>query len=81
MATVAMDVSKPSALPAAAAAAAAAKGSGVGQGLGWYYKQQIHDLDLGLQQKINDLSRLEAQRNVLNSQGIKARRLPPNPKP
>nr|CAB3468318.1 unnamed protein product [Digitaria exilis] len=68
MATVAMDVSQPSALPAAAAEAAAVKGSSVGEGLGRYYKQQIHDLDLGLQQKINDLSRLEAQRNVLNSQ-------------
>ncbi|CAN6194561.1 unnamed protein product [Urochloa humidicola] len=67
MATVAMDVSQPSALPAAGDKAAAAKGRGVGKGLGWYYKQQIHDVDLELLQKINDLRRLEAQRNVLNT--------------
>ncbi|PAN23459.1 hypothetical protein PAHAL_4G093500 [Panicum hallii] len=68
MATVAMDVSQPSALPAAGSkAAAAAKGSGVGEGLGRYYKQHIHDVDLALLLKINDLRRQEAQRNVLNS--------------
>ncbi|CAN6169527.1 unnamed protein product [Urochloa humidicola] len=67
MATVAMDVSQPSALPAAGNKAAAAKGRGVGKGLGRYYKQQIHDVDLELLQKINDLRRLEAQRNVLNT--------------
>ncbi|CAN6216421.1 unnamed protein product [Urochloa humidicola] len=67
MATVAMDVSQPSALPAAGDKAAAAKGRGVGKGLGRYYKQQIHDVDLELLQKINDLRRLEAQRNVLNT--------------
>ncbi|PUZ60073.1 hypothetical protein GQ55_4G094300 [Panicum hallii var. hallii] len=67
MATVAMDVSQPSALPAAGSKAAAAKGSGVGEGLGRYYKQHIHDVDLALLLKINDLRRQEAQRNVLNS--------------
>ncbi|CAN6163566.1 unnamed protein product [Urochloa humidicola] len=67
MATVAMDVSQPSAQPAAGDKAAAAKGRGVGKGLGRYYKQQIHDVDLELLQKINDLRRLEAQRNVLNT--------------
>ncbi|TKW22553.1 hypothetical protein SEVIR_4G236300v4 [Setaria viridis] len=67
MATVAMDVSQPSALPADGDKAAAAKGSGVGKGLERYYKQQIHDVDLGLLQKIKDLRRQEAQRNVINS--------------
>ncbi|OEL32514.1 26S protease regulatory subunit 8-like protein A [Dichanthelium oligosanthes] len=70
MATVAMDISQPSALPVAggkAVAAAEAKGSGVGEGLGRYYQQHIHDLDLALLQKINDLRRQEAQRNAVNS--------------
>ncbi|KAG2607042.1 hypothetical protein PVAP13_4NG189700 [Panicum virgatum] len=70
MATVAMDVSQPSALPAASAkgaAAAAAKGSGVGEGLGRYYKHHIHDLCLTIPHKKNDLRRQEAQRNVINS--------------
>ena len=79
MATVAMDVSQPSALPAASAkgaAAAAAKGSGVGEGLGRYYKLHIHDLCLTIPHKKNDLRRQEAQRNVINSRGIEARRFP-----
>ncbi|CAL5053594.1 unnamed protein product [Urochloa decumbens] len=67
MATVAMDVSQHSALPAAGDKAAPAKGSGVGKGLTRYYKHQIHDLELAGLQKINDLSRQEAQRNVINS--------------
>jgi len=79
MATVAMDVSQPSALPAAgakAASAAAKKGSGVGEGLGRYYKHHIHDLRLAIPQRENDLGRQKAQRNAINSQGIEARRLP-----
>ncbi|CAL5053591.1 unnamed protein product [Urochloa decumbens] len=69
MATVAMDVSQPSALPAAGDKVAPAKGSGVGKGLTRLvtYKHQIHDVELDRQQKINDLSRQEAQRNVINS--------------
>ncbi|KAG2612641.1 26S proteasome regulatory subunit 8 homolog A-like [Panicum virgatum] len=71
MATVAMDVSQPSALPAAgakAASAAAKKGSGVGEGLGRYYKHHIHDLRLAIPQRENDLGRQKAQRNAINSQ-------------
>ncbi|TVU08065.1 hypothetical protein EJB05_41450 [Eragrostis curvula] len=71
MATVAMDVSQPAALPAAgdetAAAAAAAKGRGRGEGLRRYYQQHLHDLELAIRQKTEDLSRLEAGRNELNA--------------
>ena len=85
MATVAMDISKPT--PAAsgdeAAVAAAAKGrsGGGGEGLRQYYLQHIHDLQLQIRQKTHNLNRLEAQRNDLNSRGdLSARfRSPPNP--
>jgi 26S proteasome regulatory subunit T6 len=72
MATVSMDIPKPSALTAAGHEAATAKTRGGGEGLGKYYNQHIQDLLLAVQQRINDLSRLEAQRNDLNSQGKRA---------
>ncbi|EER88603.1 hypothetical protein BDA96_10G239100 [Sorghum bicolor] len=68
MATVSMDIPKPSALTAAGHEAATAKTRGGGEGLGKYYNQHIQDLLLAVQQRISDLSRLEAQRNDLNSQ-------------
>ena len=79
MATVAMDISKPT--PAAsgdeAAVAAAAKGrsGGGGEGLRQYYLQHIHDLQLQIRQKTHNLNRLEAQRNDLNSRGELSARL------
>jgi 26S proteasome regulatory subunit T6 len=72
MATVSMDVSKPSALTAAGHEAAMAKTRGGSDGLGKYYNQHIHDLLLAVQQRTNDLCRQEAQRNDLNSQGKRA---------
>jgi hypothetical protein len=87
MATVAMDISKPT--PAASgdeAAAAAAKGrsGGGGEGLRQYYLQHIHDLQLQIRQKTHNLNRLEAQRNDLNSRGdlffSVSARSPPNPR-
>ncbi|RWW23391.1 hypothetical protein GW17_00012358 [Ensete ventricosum] len=45
-----------------------ARGGG-GEGLRQYYLQHIHDLHLQIRQKTNNLQRLEAQRNDLNSRG------------
>ncbi|CAD6336408.1 unnamed protein product [Miscanthus lutarioriparius] len=60
MATVSKDASKPSTLTTAGHEAAMAKTRGGGDGLGKYYNQHNHDLLLTVQQRINDLSRLEA---------------------
>jgi 26S proteasome regulatory subunit T6 len=79
MATVAMDVSQPPALPAADDKSAAAKGRGAGKGLGRYYNQHIHDVALEFLQKTEDLHRQEAQRNVINSRGIKPPPVAPKP--
>lgn len=75
------DVSRPSSSALTAAAAGAdghgAKGSAFrGDGLRPYYQSRIHDLELQIRQGTDNLSRLEAQRNVLNSQG---KRRPPPP--
>ncbi|AQK70750.1 26S protease regulatory subunit 8 homolog B [Zea mays] len=69
MATVAMDISKPTPVASGDEAAAAAKGrsGGGGEGLRQYYLQHIHDLQLQIRQKTHNLNRLEAQRNDLNS--------------
>ncbi|VAI89412.1 unnamed protein product [Triticum turgidum subsp. durum] len=70
MAAVAMDIAKPSALPASVddPSAASAKGrAGGGEGLRQYYLQHIHDLQLQIRTKTHNLNRLEAQRNDLNS--------------
>ncbi|CAL5059605.1 unnamed protein product [Urochloa decumbens] len=69
MATVAMDISKPTPAASGDEAAAAAKGrsGGGGEGLRQYYLQHIHDLQLQIRQKTHNLNRLEAQRNDLNS--------------
>ena len=40
-----------------------------GEGLKQYYLQHIHELQRQLRQKTNNLNRLEAQRNELNSRG------------
>ena len=40
-----------------------------GEGLKQYYLQHIHELQRLLRQKTNNLNRLEAQRNELNSRG------------
>lgn len=40
-----------------------------GEGLKQYYLQHIHELQRQLRQKTNNLNRLEAQRNDLNSRG------------
>lgn len=40
-----------------------------GEGLRQYYQQHIHDLQLLVRHKANNLNRLEAQRNDLNSKG------------
>lgn len=42
---------------------------GGGDGLRHYYQQRIQDMQLLARQKDNDLQRLEAQRNDLNSRG------------
>jgi len=77
MATVAMDISKPTPAASGDEAAAAAKGrsSGGGEGLRQYYLQHIHDLQLQIRQKTHNLNRLEAQRNDLNSRGELSARL------
>jgi 26S proteasome regulatory subunit T6 len=85
MATVAMDISKPTPAASGDEAAAAAKGrSGAGgEGLRQYYLQHIHDLQLQIRQKTHNLNRLEAQRNDLNSRGETSSRLlrpPSNPR-
>ncbi|XP_002461989.1 26S protease regulatory subunit 8 homolog A [Sorghum bicolor] len=69
MATVAMDISKPTPAASGDEAATAAKGrSGAGgEGLRQYYLQHIHDLQLQIRQKTHNLNRLEAQRNDHNS--------------
>ncbi|RZR89289.1 hypothetical protein BHM03_00016989 [Ensete ventricosum] len=46
--------------------AARVRGGG-GEGLRQYYLQHIHDHQLQIRQKTNNLQRLEAQRNDLNS--------------
>jgi 26S proteasome regulatory subunit T6 len=74
MATVAMDVSQPAALPAAGDESPAAKGRGGGEGLRRYYQQHVHDLELAIRQKNEDLRRLEAGRNELNGRGNAPRR-------
>ncbi|RWW57515.1 hypothetical protein BHE74_00035694 [Ensete ventricosum] len=48
--------------------AARVRGGG-GEGLRQYYLQHIHDHQLQIRQKTNNLQRLEAQRNDLNSRG------------
>uniref|UniRef100_A0A0D9WRT9 AAA+ ATPase domain-containing protein n=1 Tax=Leersia perrieri TaxID=77586 RepID=A0A0D9WRT9_9ORYZ len=69
MATVAMDISQPSSSSAPLPpATGGAKGSASGEGLRLYYQQNIQDLLHHIRCKENDLSRLEAQRNDLNSQ-------------
>ncbi|KAL6602943.1 hypothetical protein ACP70R_043304 [Stipagrostis hirtigluma subsp. patula] len=60
-----MGSSKPSALPPAEKGRAASGGRG--QGLRPYYQQRIQSLMHDSRQKADDLSRLEAQRNELNS--------------
>jgi hypothetical protein len=79
MATVAMDISKPTPAASGDEAAAAAKGrsGGGGEGLRQYYLQHIHDLQLQIRQKTHNLNRLEAQRNDLNSRGDISSRLSP----
>lgn len=47
-----------------------AKPTKQGEGLRQYYMQHIHDLWLQLNIKSNNLNRLEAQRNELNSKGL-----------
>lgn len=47
-----------------------AAGNGGGEGLMEYYLLRIHDLQLQVRQKTDDLLRLEAQRNDLNSRGF-----------
>jgi hypothetical protein len=81
MATVAMDISKPTPVASGDEAAAAAKGrsGGGGEGLRQYYLQHIHDLQLQIRQKTHNLNRLEAQRNDLNSRGSISSRLRPKP--
>ncbi|CAL9195430.1 unnamed protein product [Musa acuminata subsp. burmannicoides] len=49
---------------------------GGGEGLRQYYLQHIHDLHLQIRQKTNNLQRLEAQRNDLNSRGSETLILP-----
>jgi 26S proteasome regulatory subunit T6 len=79
MATVAMDISKPA---QAAAGDESAKGArGGGEGLRQYYQQHIQDLQLQIRTKTHNLSRLEAQRNDLNSRGDLTIRSPPPSSP
>ncbi|KAK4760704.1 hypothetical protein SAY87_005597 [Trapa incisa] len=67
MATVAMEAKKPEWIPVPENICSAKLASKQGEGLRHYYVQRIHDLQLLVRQKVNNLNRLEAQRNELNS--------------
>ncbi|RZC50382.1 hypothetical protein C5167_018805 [Papaver somniferum] len=69
MATMEVDTYQPetTAKDAASTIGPCTIGASLGEGLKRYYEQHIHDLVLLEQKKTNDLNRLEAQRNDLNS--------------
>ncbi|KAK4753945.1 hypothetical protein SAY87_002049 [Trapa incisa] len=67
MATVTMEAKKPVVVPVSDDTCSAKLASKQGEGLRHYYVQRIHDLQLLVRQKVNNLNRLEAQRNEFNS--------------
>lgn len=69
MATVAMEAKKPEEATIPEDTCSAKSASKQGEGLRHYYVQRMHDLLLLVRQKVNNLNRLEAQRNELNSRG------------
>lgn len=69
MASAAVEKKQPAEVEGEMCAPAARVRGGGGEGLRQYYVQHIHDLQLQIRQKANNLQRLEAQRNDLNSRG------------
>ncbi|URE43190.1 SOUL heme-binding protein, partial [Musa troglodytarum] len=67
MATAAVEKKHPAEAEGEMCAPAARVRGGGGEGLRQYYLQHIHDHQLQIRQKSNNLQRLEAQRNDLNS--------------
>ncbi|KAI8548325.1 hypothetical protein RHMOL_Rhmol07G0265800 [Rhododendron molle] len=69
MATAAIETKQQPA-PASSMEACSSTRAKQGEGLRQYYLQHIHDLQLEVRQKSHNLSRLEAERNDLNSKGM-----------